>query len=70
VAWSVAHSASAITVDVAKKCEDLSAKAFPPREIGNPAAGLAKGTAQSKREYFNKCIANGGKMDSDAQDKK
>jgi hypothetical protein len=22
-----------------------------------------KGTAQSKRDYFNKCVANGGNMD-------
>jgi hypothetical protein len=69
-AWSVTDSASAITVEVAKKCEVLSTKAFPPREIGNPAAGSAKGTAQSKRDYFNKCVANGGNMDSDAQGKK
>jgi hypothetical protein len=64
------NGASAITAEVAKKCEGLSAKAFPPREIGNPAAGVAKGTVQSKRDYFNKCVANGGNMDSDAQGKK
>jgi hypothetical protein len=68
--WSMTDSASAITVEVAKKCETLSAKAFPPREIGNPAAGSANGTAQSKRDYFNKCVGNGGNMDSDAQGKK
>src|SRR3954462_13869672 len=33
---------------------------------GNPAAGLAKGTVQFKRDYFNKCVANGGNMDDDA----
>lgn len=69
-AWSNTTGASAITVEVAKKCEGLSIKAFPPRETGNPAAGVAKGTAQSKRDYFNKCVANGGKMDDDAQGKK
>jgi hypothetical protein len=69
-AWSVTNSASAITVEVARKCEGLSAKAFPPKEIGNPAAGVAKGSSQSKRDYFNKCVANGGKTDDDAQDKK
>jgi hypothetical protein len=41
----------------------LTAKAYPPRVPGNPAAGLTKGTAQSKRDYFNKCVANGGNMD-------
>ncbi|MBU6461114.1 MAG: hypothetical protein KGL35_28865 [Bradyrhizobium sp.] len=63
-------SASAVSVEVARKCEEMSGKAFPPREVGNPAAGLAKGTAQSKRDYFNKCLANGGKMDDDTQGKK
>jgi hypothetical protein len=61
------NSASAITVEVAKKCDVLVAKAFPPREIGNPAAGSAKGNAQSQRDYFSKCVANGGKMDDDAR---
>ena len=49
--------------EVAKKCAALTAKAFPPRVPGNPAAGLAKGTAQSERDYFNKCVANRGNMD-------
>jgi hypothetical protein len=60
------NSASAITVEVAKKCDGLVAKAFPPRELGNPAAGSAKGDSQSQRDYFSKCVANGGKMDDDA----
>ena len=58
-------AASAITVEVAKKCNALLAKEFPPRERGNPAAGSTKGTAQSQRDYFNKCVANGGNMDAD-----
>jgi hypothetical protein len=33
---------------------------------GNPAAGLAKGTVQIKRDYFNKCLANGGNMDDES----
>ena len=57
------NRASAVTVEVARKCEALTAKAFPPREPGNPAAGSAKGTGREQREYFNKCLANGGKMD-------
>jgi hypothetical protein len=60
-------SASAVTVEVAKKCNALIVKAFPPREIGNPAAGSAKGTAQAQRNYFRKCVANGGNMDDDAR---
>jgi hypothetical protein len=59
-------SASAITAQLAKKCQALTAKAFPPRVPGNPAAGSAKGTGQSQRDYFNKCVANGGNMDDDA----
>jgi hypothetical protein len=57
---------SAITADVAKKCQTLSEKAFPPRQIGNPASGSAKGTALDKRNYFSKCVANGGKVDDSA----
>jgi hypothetical protein len=68
--WSIPDNASAITVEVAKKCNVLAAKAFPPREVGNPAAGSAKGTGQSQRDYFSKCVANGGNMDNDAQGKK
>jgi hypothetical protein len=68
--WSIPNNASAITVEVAKKCNTLTAKAFPPREVGNPAAGSAKGTGQSQREYFSKCVASGGNMDTDAQGKK
>ena len=58
--------ASAVTAEVAKKCAALADKAYPPRVPGNPAAGLAEGTAQSKRDYFNKCVANRGNMDDDA----
>jgi hypothetical protein len=61
----MATGASAITADVAKKCETLMAKAFPPRQAGNPAAGSAKGTAQDQRAYFNRCVTNGGKVDDD-----
>jgi hypothetical protein len=58
--------ASAISVEIAKKCNSLVAKAFPPREPGNPAAGSAKGTAQDQRDYFNKCVTNGGNVDDAA----
>ena len=58
--------ASAIPVELAKKCNLLVAKAFPPREPGNPAAGSSKGTAQDQRDYFNKCVTNGGNMNDAA----
>ena len=53
-------NALAITAEVAKKCSALSEKAYPPRVVGNPAAGRQNGTFQDFRNYFNKCVANGG----------
>ncbi|MGT2437717.1 hypothetical protein ACU4GH_19990 [Bradyrhizobium betae] len=55
--------ASAITADLAKTCRALTAKQFPPREPANPAAGSAKGSGRDQTAYFNKCVANNGKMD-------
>ena len=60
---SLSTGASAITVEVAKKCNELTAKAFPPRVVGNPAAGSTKGSAQDQRDYFSKCVATEGKAD-------
>ncbi|WP_245427895.1 hypothetical protein [Bradyrhizobium sp. MOS003] len=56
-------TASAITAEVARACDAAVAKAYPPRQIGNPAAGSAKGTAKDQRAYFQKCVANDGKVD-------
>jgi hypothetical protein len=56
-------SASAITVEIARACEAAAAKAFPPRQVGNPAAGTSKGTGKDRRDYYNKCVANNGKAD-------
>jgi hypothetical protein len=55
--------AAAVTVEVARKCKALTDTAYPPREPGNPAAGSAKGTGQVAQDYFNKWVANGGKVD-------
>ncbi len=60
---SMTISASAITAELAKKCEALTTKAFPRRVVGNPAAGSAKGTAQQVQSYYHKCLENGGTMD-------
>ena len=35
-----------------------------PRQAGNPAAGSAKGSSQDEREFFKKCVDNGGNMDN------
>jgi hypothetical protein len=53
--------ALAVTVEVAKKCAALTAKEYPPREVGNPAAGTANGTGKSEQTYFRKCVANGAR---------
>lgn len=54
--------AQAISAEVAKKCKILRAKQFPPRQIGNPAAGSAHGSGQDKREFFRRCAENGGNI--------
>ena len=59
----------AISEEVAKKCQILREKQFPPRQPGNPAAGSAKGSAQAQREFFSRCVTNGGNMDSKPQQK-
>jgi hypothetical protein len=60
------NGSSALTVDVARKCQALIAKTYPPLVPGNPAAGRANGTAQGVRAYFNKCVANDGNMEKQA----
>jgi hypothetical protein len=61
LAYSLATpSASAIPVEVAKRCQALADNAFPLRVPGNPAAGRINGTSTDFRNYFNKCVANGG----------
>lgn len=64
VAALLPGEASAVSVEVAKKCNTLLAKEFPPREIGNPAAGSTKGNPQAERDFFKKCVENGGNMDN------
>ena len=64
------NGASAVTVEVARKCAALTAKAYPPRVIGNPAAGSANGTGPAERGYYQKCVANGGNMDKPASKEK
>lgn len=63
-------TASAIDAAVAKKCSTLMTKAFPPRKIGNPAAGSAKGTGKAQRDYFKNCVASGGNMDENPSKEK
>jgi hypothetical protein len=37
----------------------------PPRVIGNPGAGSAKGNGLAEQAYFKKCVASGGKVEDD-----
>jgi hypothetical protein len=63
VGATIDDASAAPSADVAKKCAALTAKAFPPRVAGNPAAGSARGPGQSEQSYFSKCVANGGNVD-------
>lgn len=60
---STITSASAVSVGVARKCSTLASEAFPPREVGNPAAGFLKGSARDKQGYYQRCVVNEGNMD-------
>jgi hypothetical protein len=62
---SMPRDALAVAAEVAKKCSALTAKAFPPRVIGNPSAGSAKGSGPAQQAYFKRCVASGGKIGDD-----
>jgi hypothetical protein len=62
---STTSNAPAVSVEVARKCSALTAKAYPPRVPGNPAAGSAKGGGLAQQEYFKRCVANGGNVGDD-----
>ena len=59
-------SAMAISVEVAKKCTALTAKEFPPRVPGNPAAGSVKGDGKAQRAFYNKCVDEESKKEENA----
>jgi hypothetical protein len=65
VVGATISSASAVTLELAKKCSALMAKSYPPREPGNPAAGSAKGNGPAAQTYYQKCLANNGKVEDD-----
>ena len=56
-------AASALSVEVARKCEGFTARAYQPRVPGNPAAGLVKGSGLAAQNYFKNCMAKDGKVD-------
>jgi hypothetical protein len=49
--------AGAITAELAKKCQRLAAKAYPP-----VLAGTKNGHAAKERAYFDECVSKGGNM--------
>jgi hypothetical protein len=55
--------ASAITAELAKKCQALAYKSHPPT-----LAGVKNGTAQAQRDYYKTCIDNNGNMPADNSD--
>lgn len=60
---SLPGSASAITAELAKKCQAMAAKAHPMALPGSKV-----GTAKAERDYFAACIKNNGTTpDSDTQ---
>jgi hypothetical protein len=69
MATAPCNRASAISADIAKKCDALTAKAFPPRILGNPAAGSAEGTGTQQLDYFRNCVKNSGKTERSSEHK-
>jgi hypothetical protein len=45
------------SASLAKKCREMTVKAYPP-----VPAGSKKGTAGAERDYFKRCIEAGGKL--------
>jgi hypothetical protein len=54
------NSATAITVELAKKCRAMSIRAHPPT-----LPGVKTGTAQAERDYYRACVANKGAVSTD-----
>jgi hypothetical protein len=51
--------ASAISVELAKKCREMAVKAHPPPlRLGNQAY------AQAERDFYAHCVANDGRIDN------
>jgi hypothetical protein len=67
---STSGGASAITAEVARKCDVLTMHAFPPRVVGNPAAGSTKGNGLAEQSYFRECVAHGGNIPGHVRQKR
>src|SRR5690242_15195270 len=58
----VANAAAAVPAEIARKCTAMANRAYPLRASHNPASGREHGSSHAVRAYFNRCVANGGKM--------
>jgi hypothetical protein len=54
------HPSSATSAELAKQCRAMAIKAHPIPIAGSKANGAEK----AQREYFQACIAKGGKMEN------
>jgi hypothetical protein len=53
-----AEPASALSLQLAKKCRAMALKAHPYKLPGEKGPG----TAAAERQYYSQCVANGGNM--------
>ena len=57
---SMAQPASAISVELAKKCRAMAIKAHPTQKAGTKQTGIEK----AQRDYYSECVAKDGKMEN------
>jgi hypothetical protein len=57
---SMAQPASAISVELAKKCRAMAIKAHPTQMAGTKQTGIEK----AQRDYYRECVAKDGKMEN------
>jgi hypothetical protein len=55
-----AQPASAISVELAKKCRAMAIKAHPTQIAGTKQTGIEK----AQRDYYRECVAKDGKMEN------
>ncbi|HEY9716108.1 MAG TPA: hypothetical protein V6C69_01460 [Trichormus sp.] len=56
----IVSPASAISVELAKKCRDMAIKTHPPT-----VPGAKKGSAEAERVFYQSCITNGENRSND-----
>jgi hypothetical protein len=63
---TMSQLAAAPSVELAKKCRVMMLDAYPPPAIGSDVTrDVQKGLLEA-RQYFQTCVARGGKMDNSA----